>query len=52
MLKESVMFYFWSPEDDMLTSTLKMIRGTIEKYCQHQAEDWMNKSKDQVMLLD
>ncbi len=42
----------WGPDNGMLTPTLKMIRGAIEKHYQHQAEAMMKTSQDQVMLLD
>ena len=42
----------WSSENGMLTPTLKIIRGAIEKQYQQQAEKLMKQAENQVILLD
>jgi long-chain acyl-CoA synthetase len=42
----------WTPENGMLTPTLKMIRGSLEKFYQKTAEDLMQQSNDPVISLD
>ncbi|WP_180236519.1 AMP-binding protein [Marinicella litoralis] len=42
----------WSPENGLLTPTLKMIRGAIEKAYQSTAEQQMKTTSKQVILFD
>lgn len=42
----------WNPDNGLLTPTLKMIRGAIEKHYQDKAEEMMKASKNRVNLLD
>jgi long-chain acyl-CoA synthetase len=42
----------WTPENGMLTPTLKMIRGSIEKFYQKNAEDLMKSTNDRVITIN
>ncbi len=42
----------WNSENGMLTPTMKMIRGALEKHYQKKAEYSMSQSKDRVIVLN